>query len=602
MSGAPVRYRIEPADPAAHLFTVVCRVEEPDPAGQLVSLPAWIPGSYVVRDFARHVVQLAAAAGGEAIAISRADKSSWRCAPCSGPLELRYEVYAYDLSVRGAYLDLTRGYFNGPCVFLRVHGHEDRACVVDVRPPSDDRCGGWRVATSMARDGADVHGFGPYRAADYAELIDHPVELGHFDVVPFEVRGVPHELVVSGRHRGDLARVVQDLVPICEQHMSLFAMPPPIDRYVFLLLLVGNGYGGLEHRWSSSLVARRDDLPQPGEKGVSRSYCTFLGLASHEYFHLWNVKRIRPAAVARSELREEAHTELLWVFEGITSYYDDLALVRSGRIDAERYLGLVGDTATRVWQSPGRFRQSLADSSFDAWTKLYRQNENSPNAMISYYTKGALAALALDLTIRRESGGERSLDDVMRAVWARHGQPDEPVEEEDFERLVAGVTGLDLAAFFDLAVRGTEDLPLAELLAHFGVRFECLALRDGETRLAADAPANPPALNVRLAESGGRLSFTSVLSAGPAEAAGIAAGDELVAIDGLRVASLADYHRVLGRVAPGERVRVAAFRRDELLELEAVVGEAPRQACRLTLDPAADEAACRRREAWLAPG
>ncbi|MEM9057196.1 MAG: PDZ domain-containing protein [Pseudomonadota bacterium] len=598
MTTTAVQYRITPANPAAHVFNVECTVREPAPEGQRFTLPVWIPGSYLVRDFARHVLSFEASCGDETVAIAKTGTSAWVCAPCDGPLTVTLSVYAYDLSVRGCHLDTTHAYFNGAGVFLRVEGQEMLPCTVHIEPPvqrgDGDDFDNWQVATSMRGAGAGHGEFGLYAADDYDDLIDHPVEIGVFTRLEFRCLGVPHEIVLTGQHRADLERLATDVATICEHHMRFFGGKPPIDRYVFLITVVGNGYGGLEHRYSTSLLCSRDDLPTAATGAMSDAYARFLGLVSHEYFHLWHVRRIMPAAVQRSRLDGEATTQLLWVFEGFTSYYDDLGLVRSGLIDTERYLGLLGATATRVYKSRGRRLQSLAQSSFDAWIKLYKADENAPNSIVSYYTKGALAALCLDQLIRDRTMGDKSLDDVVRALWQRYGQTGKGVEEADVERLAAEVTGLELGAFFDAAIRGTGELPLAEALACVGVKH---VLTDGR-KAGADAPPSP-ALDVIVKNHNGAAVLGSVLSGGAAERAGLAPGDELVAIDSLRVT----HANLAGRLAAsavGDAVTVEAFRRDELMAFDVVLDAPVKDTCVLSLDADAEPDAVEMRERWLA--
>ncbi len=417
----PHRYSIWPKDPAAHLFEVRLTVAAPDPEGQVFDLPTWIPGSYMIRDYAKHVVSARAESDGRDVALHKIDKSRWRAAPADREITLVLEVYAHDESVRGAHLDPTHAFFNGTCVFPAVVGQEETDCELEILAPEKPVGKNWRVATSMNIKDAEKYGFGSYRADDYAELIDHPVEIGELSVGEFEVEGIPHAIAIRGNTRADMGRLCHDLQKICAHHLSFLGPPDDLDRYLFLLNAPGTGYGGLEHRWSSALICGRDNLPARGDEGISDEYRTFLGLVSHEYFHLWNVKRMKPAAFTPYDLSKETHTDLLWVFEGVTSYYDDLALVRSGMIEIESYLELLGQTMTRVARSGGRRRQSVADSSFDAWTKFYKQDANATNAIVSYYAKGALVALALDLKLRTETGGRVSLDDVMKAAWARWG-------------------------------------------------------------------------------------------------------------------------------------------------------------------------------------
>ncbi len=597
----PIRYRVFPKNPAAHLFEVSLTLAEPAASGQRFSLPVWIPGSYLVREFARHVVSIGARCGTVPLAIEKLDKHTWQVAPCAGALTVACEIYAFDLSVRAAYLDTTRGYFNGPSVFLCPHGCENDPCEVDIVPPADTGFGQWQAATALPR-AADTPAwsFGRYLAANYDELIDHPVEMGEFTRAEFHAGGVAHALAITGRQRADVRRLTRDLARVCERHIALFQSAPPMDRYVFLINAVGEGYGGLEHRASTSLVCSRDNLPREGEEKVTDDYRTFLGLASHEYFHAWNVKRIRPAAFTPYELGRENYTRDLWVYEGITSYYDDLALVRCGLITAEEYLKVVAENITRVLRGAGRHRQSVAESSFDAWIKFYRQDENSPNAIVSYYAKGAAIALALDLVIRHGSKGRHSLDEVMRELWERHGRTGVGVPEGGVERIASEIAGHDLKDFFDAVVRGTEDLPFAEIFPHFGVTYTLRVAESDKDKggTPAKAPARERAvLGARLG-NGGEPRLSQVFDGGAAQRAGLSAGDVLVAIDGLRVTT-GNLDKMLDAHAAGDRLRVLAFRRDELMEFTVTLQAAPLDTVVLALAADASEAARERREAWL---
>jgi predicted metalloprotease with PDZ domain len=600
----PIRYRIRAADPAAHLFAVECTVADPDPAGQRFALPAWVPGSYLVRDFARHIVAIRAAARGADVALTKLDKHTWRAAPCRGPLMVTAEVYGWDLSVRGAHLDATHGFVNGACVFLRVLGREERECEIEIQPPAGRRYARWRVATSLARKGARPLGFGTYAAADYDEAIDHPVEMGTFAHASFTAGGVPHEVAVTGRTHADLDRLARDLKRLCEWQIRFWGGPAPMDRYVFLVTAVGDGYGGLEHRASTALLASRDDLPRPGEKALTERYRTFLGLASHEYFHAWNVKRIKPAAFTPYDLDRENYTALLWAFEGVTSYYDDLALVRCGLVKPDEYLELLGRAITQLLRTPGRRRQSVAESSWDAWIKYYRQDENSPNAIVSYYGKGSLVALCLDLHIRARTAGRRSLDDVMRALWRRYGRTGIGVPEDGVERVAAEVSGLQLGTLFNRWLRSTAELPLEEMLAAVGVEMEVRPAESASDRggrpvaKSAAALAARVVLGARTSTEGNEVKLTHVLDGGPALAAGLAAGDVIVAMDGIRVTPKTLEGR-LAQLRPGDRAKLHVFRRDELHEIGIRFAAAPADTCVLRLDRRAPARAASLRRGWL---
>jgi len=604
MANEPIRYRISPKSPEAHRFEVSVTVASPDTAGQCFALPAWIPGSYMIRDFARHVIGIRAASGRRPVRLTKLDKHTWRAAPCDGPLTVTAEIYAWDLSVRGAHLDTLHGFFNGPCVFLRVVGVESRPCEVEILPPRGARYRTWRVATAMRRKRAPRHGFGIYAAGDYDELIDHPVEMGDFALGSFVARGVPHEIVITGRHDVDMDRLCRDLKRLCSHHIGFWGPPAPMDRYLFLVTAVGEGYGGLEHRTSTALLCARDDLPHRNGDGASERYRTFLGLASHEYFHTWNVKRIKPATFTPYDLDRENHTGLLWAFEGITSYYDDLALVRSGLIEERDYLELIGRSATALRRNLGRTRQTIEESSWDAWTKFYRQDENSPNAVVSYYGKGSLIALCLDLLIRDRTRGRRTLDDVMRALWARYGRTGIGVPEDGVERMAAEVTGLRLRGFFDRALRSTDELPLARMLRTVGLTLTVRPAESSTDRggravsTQESALARRVTIGARVANEGAELKLTHVLDGGAAQRAGLSAGDVVVAIDGLR-ATPGNWGALLARYRPGDTVEIVAFRRDELMKFAITLDARARDTCVIAAAAGAPASARRRRQAWL---
>jgi predicted metalloprotease with PDZ domain len=556
-----IRYTITPSNPHAHLFTVSMQVDAPAPEGQRLRMPAWIPGSYMIRDFAKNIVRIEASSRGKPVRLTKEDKDTWRAAPCKGPLEVNIEVYAWDLSVRTAHLDATHGFFNGSSMFLEALGHTDSPIEVTLRPPPD--VADWRVATALPRSkGTSAHGFGRYQAANYDELIDHPVEMGRFTLATFTARGVPHEVAITGRHDCDLKRLTDDLKRICEHQINFFHGPtqkPPFTRYVFMVMAVGDGYGGLEHRASTALIAKRDDLPHAGMEGASEGYRNFLGLCSHEYFHTWNVKRIKPAAFTPYALARETHSPQLWFFEGFTSYYDDLVLVRTGRITREQYFNTLCKTLDNVQRGSGRTKQSLADSSFDAWTKYYRQDENAPNAIVSYYAKGSLVALALDLTIRQQTAGKRSLDDVMRTLWREHGATGIGLEDGEIESIAELVTGCNLKDFFAKTVYSTEDAPLKALFKGIGLE---LSTSRGSPSIGAKTSAD--AAGVKLAQ---------VWDGGTAQAAGLSAGDVIVALNGLQVSN-SHFEARIKRIGVGKQAKVHAFRRDELMEHTLTIGQA----------------------------
>ncbi|OYY65780.1 MAG: peptidase M61 [Burkholderiales bacterium 28-67-8] len=529
----------------------------------------------------------------EVVPLAQIDKATWQ-AECSGrgALVVSCLVHAFDNSVRAAFVDAQRGFFNGTSVCLRVEGREAESHRIELR--SLPR--GWQVATAMPEVAE-----GAYESANYDELVDHPFELGAFWRGSFRAHGVPHDVVVAGALPDfDGKRLLADAQRICEAAITFWhGQAParrevPFKRYVFLLNAVEDGYGGLEHRASTALIAARRDLPRRALAGAASEpltdgYVTLLGLISHEYFHSWSVKRLRPHEFERYDYTGENYTELLWFFEGFTSYYDDLLLVRAGLIDAPRYLKAVSKTLGHVLGAPGRHVQSLAQASFDAWVKYYRADENSPNATVSYYTKGSLLALALDLSLRAAAPRRQvSLDDVMRGLWARSAGG--PIREADIVavlREVAGPAAEALVQKFDAWVHGTGDLPLAELLRPFGVQWQAqpatlvqqLAIRVNESALTG-------------------IKVSHVLRGGAGERAGLSPGDEVLALDDWRLRRLDDAQRLL---APGHSASLLVARDQRLLTLKLerpAAGEASGSVT-LLADAKAPRAALALRRAWI---
>jgi predicted metalloprotease with PDZ domain len=510
-----ITYKVELHDLNAHLFQVTLTIPKPA-ITQHVSLPVWIPGSYLVREFAKNLQKLSVSQGKKQLDAIQADKCSWQIdCDSTKPLVISYQVFAHDNSVRTAWLDDSRGFFNGTSLCLRVEGQEDIAHVLDIKPLSVKR--NWQVATGATALKANKQGFGSYSFANYDELVDCPFELGAFWSGNFTVRGAKHRFVVAGAATTlDGAKLIADTQKICETEMQFWhgkSSKPPFKNYVFMLNAVDDGYGGLEHRNSTALICNRKDLPRVGEVKQPAGYATLLGLISHEYFHAWNVKRLRPKEFAEFDYSQENYTELLWFFEGFTSYYDDLLLRRAGLIDDAQYLDLLCKTANQVMQTPGRKVQAVAQASFDAWVKYYRPEPNTANATVSYYTKGALVAMCFDLTLRAE--GKSTLDDVMRGLWARCKAG--PLSERDFATVIEELGGRSFATEIKAWVHGTGELPVLELLAKHGVTV-------------SDEPAQlQQRLGLRLSEAGG-INIKVVLTGGATETAGFAAGDEWLGI------------------------------------------------------------------------
>ena len=570
-------YSLSFADPAGHLLDIEMTLASPV-ADQCIALPSWIPGSYLIREFARHVVTLVAAQSGRTVATKKTDKATWQLA-CSAdaPLVVRYRVYAWDRSVRGCYFDQSRGFVNPAAALMQDLSHAQAACTLELRSPAFAEGAAWRCATAMIAERVDLRGFGTYRAQDYDELIDQFIECGDFDEFTFEAGGVPHRFVISGRHRGDLERMRADSQKICQGHCDLFAGgapgKAPFKHYLFQLHVVDEGYGGLEHRASTALISPRNDLPVVGVASISEGYRDLLGLISHEYFHAWNVKRIKPAAFTPYDTTQENYTRLLWLFEGFTSYYDDLMVKRVGLITEADYLKVLGRRLTQLLRAPGAQLQSVADASFDAWIKYYRADENAPNSQFSYYLRGSFVALALDLMLRTRAGhdadvGAPTLDELMRGLWHEFGVTGIGVPE-DACALFSRLAKLDLTDFFARYVDGTADPDWGALLAPLAITYRTRAsatASDRGGRDEANVETNMRTLGVLVAEGGSGLPVAKhVVNGSAAWQAGISAGDTLVAIDGLR-ASAAILGKHLARFKAGDMLRISYFRHGTLRE------------------------------------
>ncbi|PUE51431.1 peptidase M61 [Limnohabitans sp. 2KL-17] len=516
----PIHYTVEAADLHAHLFRVTLTIAEPMPL-QTVSLPVWIPGSYLVREFSKNLQQLQAKQGRRSASIIQRDKCTWDIACKEGqPLELSYEVYAFDNSVRTAWLDSQRGFFNGTSLCLRVHGQEEQPHRLQLQAVKNQA--DWQAATGLAPLKTDKRGFGLYQADNYDELADCPVEMGAFWRGSFTACGIPHHFVVSGALPSfDGARLLADTQKICEAAIHFWhgqgkqaSNKAPHKNYLFMLNAVNDGYGGLEHRNSTALICNRVDLPRQTSPRTNDGYTTLLGLISHEYFHTWNVKQLRPDAFSRYNYTQENYTTLLWFFEGFTSYFDDILLCHAGLIDNATYIKLLGKTITQVQQTPGRHVQTVAQASFDAWVKYYRQDENTPNATVSYYTKGALVALCLDLSLRQEG---HTLQAVMRGLWKRCKAG--PMHEQDLLDELQTVSSRNWQKEIQAWVHSTEDLPLRDVLTSQGIEVH------------AEIASMAQRLGLRVSETSGSVQIKAVLRSSAAESAGLAAGDEWLGME-----------------------------------------------------------------------
>jgi predicted metalloprotease with PDZ domain len=467
-----IHYHVNVSSIAGHIFDVSLRIENPDENGQVLTLPAWIPGSYMIRDFAKNIIKISAKDDlGKDINIQKIDKQTWQVQAISTMLTIQYQVYAFDLSVRSAYINDEMAFLNGTNMFLAVVGQTDQPCGLTLQKPLQPALSHWKVATTMPTKMQANHAFGEYWADDYGELIDHPVLMGEFDILPFSTAGVDFELILAGGHQADVKRITKDLTKVCQHHIELFADTPPVKRYQFITLLTDNAFGGLEHISSTALMYSRNDLPSFSDsEQMTDGYRVFLSLCSHEFFHTWHVKRIKPEELFGATLDKEQYTEQLWIYEGFTSYYDDFSLFRCGLTSQSEYLKVVGQNLTRLIRNKGRFKQTITESSYDAWTKFYKQDESAVNNIVSYYNKGAVLAMCLDLLIKNKSNGQYSLDDVMRHLWNQHGKRHIPTPINVVQKFIETQLKLKLNDFFQSALYSTEELPFNELLEKFGVK------------------------------------------------------------------------------------------------------------------------------------
>ena len=530
-----INYKITP-NFLSHEWHITLSFTQPNDYETEISLPNWVPGSYLIRDFARHITHISARCDDKAQPLTQTSKNHWQTPALSGAWEIYYTVYAFDLSVRGSFLSTERGFFDGACLFLKVHGQEEQPHQVEF--PTLPHT--WQIATTLPQISATT-----FQTASYTELIDHPVETGIIEFLDFEAQGIPHRIALSGIYPDfDRACFLADIQKICETALAMFPTPAPFTEYLFLLHLGDNLYGGLEHISSTALLADRHSLPPHGMTDANDAYTQLLGLFSHEYFHAWNVKSIKPAAFTPYDLDRENYTEQLWAFEGITSYYDDLFLARSRTIAPEAYLRLLAQSITRVQQTKGRLKQSLAESSFTAWNKFYKQDENSPNAIVSYYQKGALAALCIDLAIRSKSSGRHTLDSVMRQHYRDWLDTRQGIPEKQWQARCQAFTGLDLEDFFQTTLYTTADLPLAELLATIGIGLQWQAQPRGHGgAFLSEPPTETPApasdFGARFKQSSDHATLTHIFNGGSAENAALCPQDKIIAIDGYACTDLA---------------------------------------------------------------
>lgn len=532
-----IHYSVAMPQPETHLFEVSLQLVNHSSPILDLKMPVWTPGSYLVREYAKNLQDFTVFAGDQPLSWQKLSKNHWQVNTDGiSELTVRYRIFANELSVRTNHLDSTHGYFNGAALFFRLRGCENLPIQVTIVPPHPE----WRVTTALPSVEGKAHTF---YAADFDTLVDSPFEIGYHELYHFEVLGKPHELAIWGQGNYQVQRIIADIQKIIHVEAQMFG-GLPYERYVFLLHLFAQAYGGLEHKNCCSLIYQRFGFSSPDK------YERFMQLVAHEFFHLWNVKRIRPKALEVFDYDRENYTSSLWFCEGTTSYYDLIIPLRAGIYDAKSYFHNWSKDISRYLTTPGRKVQPVAESSFDAWIKLYRPDANSNNSQISYYLKGEMVSLLLDLLIRERHANQRSLDDVMRQMWRKFGIKEIGYTPEQLQEVIESIAEVDLTDFFDRYINGTEELPFNQYLEPFGLQV--IAEKEEEAYFG-----------LRLNTENGREIVKFVEFGSPAQLAGIDAGDELLAIAGIRVTG----HQLSDRLKdyqPNDTIQVTVFHQDEL--------------------------------------
>ena len=541
-----ISYQVAMPNPESHLFEVTLHLQGYSLSSINLKMPVWTPGSYLVREYAKHLQDFSAFSQDKALIWHKISKNHWQIDTDGfSEVTVNYRIFANELTVRTNHLDSTHGYFNGAALFFRIPEFDKQPIQVTIVPPRRQ----WQVTTALPAIESQQNTF---IAADFDTLVDSPFEIGSHKLHDFEVGGKPHQLAIWGKGNAQAEPMIEDIKKIIDAEAEIFG-GLPYERYLFLLHLSAKSFGGLEHKNSCSLIYRRFGFNE-GEK-----YERFMQLVAHEFFHLWNVKRIRPKELEVFDYDQENYTPSLWFCEGTTSYYDLLIPLRAGIYNVKSYLNNLSKEITRYLTTPGRKVQPVAESSFDAWIKLYRQDANSPNSQISYYLKGEMVSLLLDLFIRDRHHNQRSLDDVMLKLWQQFGKDEIGYTATELKQVIESVAGIDLTDFFQNYVHGKEELPFNKYLEPFGLK------------LVADTPEEP-FLGIKVTSNNGKELIKFVEVDSPAQIAGIDAEDELLAIDGIKVTANQLNER-LRNYQPEDTIEITVFHQDELRNYSVTLAE-----------------------------
>jgi predicted metalloprotease with PDZ domain len=576
-----IRYAVRASEPAEHRgrFSIeLADVREPEV--DLV-LPSWVPGSYHLVNYVRGFRGMSARASpdGPALPVDRVDKTRWRIRTGgAGTIRVEYTVYGHEMVTEAFDLSPEHLFVNAALCLPYVDGHQTEPVEVELDVPDD-----WRVVTELEPVGSAPNRF---RAPDYDTLVDEPIDAGHPVVLTIRPGGIPHRISLCGEGGNyDAHRLEEDLGKIVDATTRLFG-DSPLKSYTFFYHLTDVSDGGLEHANSNSCVVPRTTFA-PAE-----DYLHFLGLTSHEYFHLYNVKRIRPKVLGPFDYTREVYTRLLWWMEGATDYFSDLVLRRAGLYSAPKFLAEQAKLARQYLDTPGRRAMSLEESSFLAWVDHYQPFEESPNQSVSYYLKGGLVAMCLDLEIRHRTETRASLETVLKTLWTEYGRVGRGLEEEELLPVANRATGLELAPFFARYVRGTEEVDLDAFARYAGLAF------GPKPKPADDDSPEPGYLGLRLENSGGLPRVRSVLLDTPGRHAGLTPGDEIVAVNGSR-ATFEKFEKTMARYPPGTPVDLAIFRRGFLRHVRLTTGTPPPEKYAFTPDAAASDLARKVYEGWV---
>lgn len=589
---APIKYKVSIENPLKHQFKIQITFTPNTDKLMHISLPNWIPGSYMIRDFAKHVLELKAHDKNGELCLTTISKNRFAINHNQQEITVSYLYYAFDMSVRKAYLDQEFGFINPASALFCIDELKHQECLVELIKPNHPLITNWQPASGLSGvEHNECFAWGDYSANNYLELTDYPILFGELDVAEFSVADTPHYLVTVGQHFGDVQRAAQDLKPLCQYHIDMFdGLPQGVDKYLFLTMVTDNGFGGLEHLNSTALVCSRFDILNK-DQDIDDNYTTFLSLCSHEYLHTWNVKRLKPKEFIPYQLEQEVYTKQLWFYEGMTSYFDDLSLVETNTITQEKYLEILAKALTRIEKGQGQLRQSVVESSLHTWTKFYQQDEGAADQIVSYYLKGTAIACLMDLIIKHDSQGKQSLRDLMNQAWHTYGKNQIGTTQEQLEALFKTFIGQDNHDLLHDVLYNTNKIDLTDAFAKVGVALTYHSQQNGTHLQGIINDSENNWLGCVTALNNNNLVVKQVLENSPAEQAGIAVNDHLIAIGNFRLNNT-NIEKVLSTIE-GETTTIHYFRKDKLYQSMLKVEVSPKFIASLVVQDA-DKA-----KAWL---